>query len=343
MTRVRIYPKVNVVQNGYYLHGLHQALGGGGVAFSDEGFPPLSRQILAMVVESRPERKVVIDAMDPPRCYEDALAWCDVYAKVNYEPSEIPERWRHKVVPVAPGITVRIWPLGWTVWHMLRNFRRDVSQPRKHFRNYWYQYRHRRAETAYRPAAADENFVYGYFTARRDNPPETERFRANFILACQDLPGVRFDGGFDPVAPAEAFEFEHLTVPRRHSTREFFEKTRRSVVSFLCPAHEHCHSWRVAECFALGKAIVATPFKRALPAPPEHGRHLHYVDGSVASIREAVAYIRANPGYRRTLETNARLYYDEYLQPARVVERLLRHASAPSPTPVPAAAVPAPL
>ena len=173
MTRVRIYPKVNVVQNGYYLHGLHRALGSGSIRFSEEGFPALSRQILPMIVEGARERRVVIDAMDPPRLYEDALEWCDVYAKVNYEPAEIPERWRHKVVPLAPGITVRIWPLGWTVWHMLRNFRRDVNVPRKHFRNYWYQYRHRRPEPEYLPSTAEPDFVYGYFTARKDNPPDT--------------------------------------------------------------------------------------------------------------------------------------------------------------------------
>jgi len=70
-----------------------------------------------------------------------------------------------------------------------------------------------------------------------------------------------------------------------------------------------------------GKAIISTPPIRALPAPLEHGTHVHFVDGSRAAIRAALERLIADGEYRQGLEENARAYYLRYLSPMQVIQR----------------------
>ena len=77
------------------------------------------------------------------------------------------------------------------------------------------------------------------------------------------------------------------------------------------------------EYLALGKAIISLPLMRALPAPLEHGVHIHYVDGSSEQIRDALRQISSDAEYRSFLEHNAREYHERYLSPAAMMRRLL--------------------
>ena len=85
-----------------------------------------------------------------------------------------------------------------------------------------------------------------------------------------------------------------------------------------------CLGWKLGEFLALGKATISLPITRVLPAPLEHGVHLHVVDGSPDSLDDALDRLRRDHAYRRTLEINARQWYEEHLAPARLATRLLR-------------------
>ena len=113
-------------------------------------------------------------------------------------------------------------------------------------------------------------------------------------------------------------------IASTHS-REYVERTRRSALVFNTPAVHECLGWKLGEFLALGKAIVSLPLTRALPAPLEHGTHLHLVDGSPESITDAIERITGDDGYRRRLEEHARAWYDEWLDPTRLVQRLTGH------------------
>jgi glycosyltransferase involved in cell wall biosynthesis len=103
----------------------------------------------------------------------------------------------------------------------------------------------------------------------------------------------------------------------------------RSVAAFNNPAVHGCLGWKLGEFLALGKAIVSLPIDRLLPSPLEHGVHLHIVDGSPESLDDAIARLRADDAYRRTLETNARRWYDEHLAPQCVAARILTRLGLP--------------
>ena len=90
------------------------------------------------------------------------------------------------------------------------------------------------------------------------------------------------------------------------------EKTKSSAVVFNTPAVWLCHGFKLAEYLALGKAIISTFISRELPSPLVHGRHVHYIDGSPISFREAIELILSDQGYRINLERNAYDYYTPF-------------------------------
>jgi hypothetical protein len=70
---------------------------------------------------------------------------------------------------------------------------------------------------------------------------------------------------------------------------------------------------------------VSLPLGRVLPSPLEHGVHLHEVDASRDSIADALSRIRGDERYRRTLESNARRWFLDHLDPAVLLRRLLQN------------------
>lgn len=65
----------------------------------------------------------------------------------------------------------------------------------------------------------------------------------------------------------------------------------------------------------MGKCIISTPLSNDLPAPLVHGEHIHYVENTEESMRDAVEYILAHPEYRHKLEAGARAYWEKYGTP----------------------------
>lgn len=109
---------------------------------------------------------------------------------------------------------------------------------------------------------------------------------------------------------------------------EYIQKTKKSAVAFNTPAVHGCLGWKLAEFLALGKAIISTDVGRVLPVPLVHSEHVHFVDGSESSIREAVKRITSDEAYRAKLEAGAREYYDVYLAPRKVIERVMHAAGS---------------
>jgi hypothetical protein len=320
---------VNVSQYSFYLCALYAVLDQARLRFTSRDFPYLGRQYLYFEVAAETVKRVYLDAMDGPELRQDGLGWCDVYGKINLDWTQVPAAQRHKVIPLGVGMLVRVWSWLPTCWHVCGNYRPGLKL-RPHLRNYWGQLHRFRPET-FVPVEPTEGYVYGLFPYRPWYPPETNQERANFVEACSALPGVTFEGGFDRDAVAQAPEaYRRLAYSGDyHGTAVYLEKTRRSLVVFVNAANDYCHSTRLGEGLALGKAVIMTPPRRELPAPLVHGEHVHVVDGSVASMRDAVERIRSDAPYRRRLQENAAAYYRQWLHPAKVMERVLATVGLP--------------
>jgi glycosyltransferase involved in cell wall biosynthesis len=179
---------------------------------------------------------------------------------------------------------------------------------------------------AYRPGRSEPGYVF--FTAWAwQKHPEVNESRGRFIRAVRSGPGVRFEGGFVPRPHDDVANVRGLTGPGPFTLREFVERTSRSAVAFQSPAVHGCLGWKCGEFLALGKAIVSTGVPQRLPAPLRHGEEIWYVDDDVDAIRAAVQRIATDTDLRSHLERGARSYYDTWLTPAVVIERLLARRS----------------
>jgi len=329
--KVRIYPAFDALYYSFYIQGVFDSFGRSNVEFSYDGFPRLPLACLAFIVEGDPETKVVIDAYDGVKLTDYAgLEWCDVYGKVNLVSSLIPEDCLYKCLPIGPSFPIRIWPWRKAIWLALKHYRPAVQgfkAAREHVANYVRQCRDRLPLTHFVPGRARENYIFFSSTIWTEGEaPGTNQYRALFMETCKSFTGVNFEGGFSPPqSPDRSANYSEHIAPKRFPFSEWLQKTKASAVVFQTPAVWLSHTWKLAEFLALGKAIISTGTDRELPAPLVHGEHIHYVDGSRESFREALQSILTNRDYRMYLERNAYSYYVEYLAPCRVIQRVLRH------------------
>lgn len=320
---VVLHPGFDALYYSFYLEGLYRLpvrLGESARRVPYFGHHGLSMRVIRKGLEKR----VFLSASDGPGINREAMEWCDRYAKVNLDREALSPADAAKSMPIGPSFAVRTWaPL--RAW--ARAFAtalvsgRQLSDLREHVASYRRQYRYRLPESAYEPGRADADYVF--FASRLwRKEARANRFRANFLEACRDS-DLRVEGGFVARSDGVQMGFDHLTVARRYEMREYLDGTRRSLVVFNTPTVGDCHGWKLGEYLALGKAIISTPPLRDLPAPLEHRRQLHLVDGSRASIVDAIREIRSDSAYRARLERSARLYYERVLAPEVVVARCL--------------------
>jgi glycosyltransferase involved in cell wall biosynthesis len=330
LSPVHIHPSFDALYYSFYLYGLLKVLKGAGIHYTTEGFPENSRRCLLVRMTKPGRMRLCIDALDGPEVEEALMGWCEVYAKINVDPSSKWAGANGKLMCIGPSFGVRAFGAAETLLHAAATLRyfRTIRQKREHLAGYYRQWAYRLPEPQYQPAVSRTDYVF--FTGslwKREQ--ETNRHRASFIRACKSLTQVAFEGGFAPRERKDVPGFEDITVQCRYSFPEYLSKIKLSAVAFNTPAVLSCHGWKLGEFLALGKAIVSTPLVRALPAPLVHGEHLHLVDGSEASIREAVERIIGDAAYKRKLERNARQYYEQFLSPEAVVGHLRKVVGEP--------------
>jgi glycosyltransferase involved in cell wall biosynthesis len=337
MSTITIYPTFDAVFYSFYIQGLIEVFGPSNIHFSSRPFPSLPSVCLAFILRGQRELRVVIDAYDGAMITNHiGLEWCEVYGKVNLAWQLIPKEHAHKCLPIGPSFAVQVWSPVKSWWVALRNYRVcvdyrlssvEINSSFKHFANYRSQYKYRLPVSCFVPGLSRDNYIFFLSTLwKEEGAPRTSEYRALFIESCRSLAGVTFEGGLVP-SPSWSMQnlgrFANYIAPRLVPLPEWLEKIKSSACVFNTPAVWSSHTWKLAEFLALGKAIISTPLARELPTPLLHGHHIHYVDGSLDSIRGAIDLLLNDHDYRKHLERNAYDYYSSFLSPKRVIERLL--------------------
>lgn len=321
-----LHTPLDAYYHGYYLVGIRDLLGSNRFRVR-RGEGPTTRPELLACEFHGPGLRVVFDARDGAWYDPRGIEWADVYAKINIDPAQPPAPCRARIVPLGPGFTVRVWGALETAAACLRSvppLALGRGALRRHAAGFWRQYRHRLPIEAYEREGPPSSPGYVFaMSSLWAGHPECNDARARFMRVCRTLPGVVFEGGFAPRRSGDVPGYEDLAVPGRCTLTGYVERTQRSGVVFNTPAVAGCHGWKLGEFLALGKAILSTPLARALPAPLEHGVHVHFVDGSEAGIRDGVERILRDATYRRALERGARRYYLEHVRPRNAVARVL--------------------
>jgi hypothetical protein len=322
--RIVVHPATDLPYASMVLDGFAQVLGAGGVRYSTAGFPGWYRigRTMAFYLEDDPAARGFLSFTDQPIVHPIGRAWARVHCAVNVDEDAA----GGGVLPLGPAFGVRLRSPALTARHVAATWRwAGVRGARDALERTRLVARHERRRTvidAYRPVASDPDYVFyvawPWAKHAEVNPP-----RAQFVAACRRAPGLTFEGGFAPRRRADVPEVLELSAPRRYGIREYLARVGRSAVAFNNPAVHGCLGWKLGEFLALGKATISLPVTRALPAPLEHGVHLHVVDGSPEAFDDALARLRTDHRYRCSLEVNARQWYEEHLAPAALARRLL--------------------
>jgi hypothetical protein len=334
MSTIIISPTFNAFYYSFYIQGIMEIFGHQSIHFSSRPFPPLPSAHLAFIFRDQRDIRVVVDAYDGSVVTDHSgLKWCDVYGKVNLSLPLMPKDYAYKCLPIGPSFPVQVWSPINSWWVALRNYRFSMDYSlgpsglkgsHEHFANYRRQYKHRLPMRCFAPVLSRDDYIFSLSTLwPEEQASGANEYRALFIESCRSLAGVTFEGGFHTSQSRPVPErFASYIVPK-HSLLDYLEKTKSSALVFNTPAVWSCHGFKLAEFLALGKAIISTPLARELPAPLVHGQHIHYVDGSLESIRAAVHLLLTDRNYRKHLEQNAYDYYLSFLSPKCVIERLL--------------------
>jgi hypothetical protein len=307
--------------------------------FTTAPFPHLPSECLSFIHSTGTrETRIVIDPGDGATIRNhEGLEWCDVYAKINFAPSVVPKEYVHKCVAIGPSFAIKMWQPTEALGMALRNYRTCVDYSRSapnangsllHFANYRRQYKYRLPLKTYTPVRSKDDYIF-FIASLWDDAGGlgvNER-RVIFVESCKAIAPGKFEGGFLPsqhMSNSDRVRCSRHMADRRIPFPEYIEKTKASALVFNTPAMWSCHGWKLGEFLALGKAIISTPLTRALPVPLVHGKHIHYVDGSYESINAAVELVLTDREYREFLEANAHEYYANFLDPERVIQRLIK-------------------
>jgi hypothetical protein len=330
-TGIVVHPASDLTYASLVLEGFARRRGVEAIRYSTEGFPPgyAGGRMLAYYPADAPSERVSLVFTDQTTVYQRGKKWSRLYGMVNVADGQ-----GGRVVALGPTFGVRVSSNALVRRHLAHTWRwaTERSGTRPPFRGRLRiaaersralvkHQRQRAPIDAYAPRPSDADYVF--FTAWPwAKHPEVNPPRIRFIEACRRAPGLTFEGGFAPRRRNDIPEVLPYTAAARYSLPDYLAAIGRSALVFNNPAVHGCLGWKLGEFLAMGKAIVSLPLDRVLPAPLEHGVHLHIVDGTPESLDDAIARLRSDTDYRRALEANARRWYEEHLAPERIAARL---------------------
>ena len=338
--QARVNPLNHIAYSSYYIYALREVLGHEAVRFDSAPFQDLSvesqqsRGLLFTIRQSGfPERKYFICGNDSYRIEEEIYGWCDVYASVNVNFENTPDR--TKLVSLVPSFGVKIWGTGGTILNALSNavyYQSIVHDHKvKTFLGNYKRLLNRPFYSELAPEPGSSNYVFfcstlWYNDEYNQNDRKVNARRANFIRTCKGIENIRFEGGFVPQQGRSSSElFADCLSATSYPYKTWLQKTKQSAHVFNTPAFWDCHGWKLGEYLALGKAIVSTPLSNDLPAPLTHGVNIHFVEDDIDSMQAAINYIINNPDYKERLEQGARAYWASYGTPEKSLELIGIH------------------
>lgn len=339
-----IDPRSTINYSSYYIQGLYDVLGKKNVRFSSRFFSDLKEIdiLLAFTLISKETTwKVIIDYRDQTDIIEDAFRWSDIYAKINVDATTRQHPFSEKLVNIPPSFAIKIWNPVELLFHLCINFfkakiikhfkdKNIHLRPRQWVRNYLALLKRQTLQqyTIWNQSAKD-NYIF-FVSTLWANQNNTNTARGCYILTCSQKPEINFEGGFfinkqmwgsTPVPdliPQKLFYYKFT------SNKTYLKNTQKSLFVFNTPAVHNCHGWKLGEFLCMGKAIISTPLVNELPIPLEHGKHIYFVS-SEQNIEDAVTFLLEDKNFRHQLEKNAKMYYEDYVSPVKVIEHIIQY------------------
>ena len=338
--KVFIDPRSAINYSSFYIKGLYDYFGKKNVHFSTKYFNELKEidMLMAFVlVENDRITKFIIDYRDQSDLIIDAYRWTDVYAKINLNRNTLflPQNETDKIVSIPPSFAIKVWNPVELLFHLSCNFfkagiirhRNDKNihlRPSRWIRYYLSLLKRQKLER-YENAGDKEvpGYVFSistYWSGHKD----LNYFRSGYILSCYEDSEIDFHGGFfvDGDMSVSKEIPEELIYHRYIPNSEYLENIKKSIFVFNTPAVWNCHGWKLGEFLCMGKAIISTPLINELPAPLEHKKNIFLIDKK-EDIHSAIHFLLKDEELRQSLKKNARIYYEQFAAPQKVIERIV--------------------
>ncbi len=343
-TQVIIDPVVNIYYASFYIEGFYKKYGKGNVKFQSKPFRDLSlasrmEALIFIVKEKNKIRKYVISLLDAYTINDELYNWSDVYGSVNANITLTPEKYRKKLISLAPSFGIRLYNPFYTLYYALTNLFKGIISTKESFSYRKFLGKYTRMFSLRLPYQLYENqpkhttkdipYIFHlstlwYNDEWNKNDEGVNKTRANFIRACKQIKDILFEGGMVSQGIEKSSEelFKDCLYPNTISMKIWMKKTLKSNIVFNTPAFWNCHGWKLGEYLALGKAIISTSLSNDLPEPLKHGENIHFVKNDEDSIKDAIKLIISDNKYRTKLEKGALAYWEKYGNPVNSLKLL---------------------
>lgn len=351
-TKIFIDPRSSYAYSSFYLLGLAQKYGSHSIVYSLAPFKELPEpgwNLRFVIKENNSFIKVFIHTGDSYHIQDLDYQWCDIYGNVNANFAHYSKEKYPKQVSLVPSFAIHAMPTYKAMLMALQSYiqanksithrvewnkEKDCAEidllknTKHHFGRIYKTSKNRLPYEDYENnEKTEEKYVFFLSTLWYNHPDNkndegVNLRRTHFIRACKSIQNLKFEGGLLADSSSSREKFEDVITNTRIPMKDWIKKTKLSTFVFNTPAFWDCHGWKLGEYLALGKCIISTPLSNDLPAPLEHGIHIHYVEPTQEAITEAIQYIFSHPEYRKKLETNAKKYWEQYGTPIKSLELL---------------------
>lgn len=282
-------------------------------------------QYVAIIIKDINEKKIIIDFGNLDSISQKALDWCDVYGKVNLNPTDLEKT---KIIGIGPLTAINIFNSVNTIWYAFTNLLKSLDRvPNiKLFLSYYKAQLKRPKLEQYLNGSNTPNYIF-FASSLWKKEKEANNFRANFIKVCRSLGQLVFEGGFAPRTNDDIPGYEELLMKDRLSYRTFVNQTKKSILVFNTPSVGGCNGWKLAEYLYMGKAIISTPLVRVMPGSFTEGKHYLITDGSMQDLEQKIRQLSEDKELRERLERYGREYFNQELLPEVVIKKLINYKS----------------
>lgn len=345
---VYIDPNCSILYGSFYIEGLKSIFGPKNVSFNTKYFNDsysLGWNLRFVIKSQVGVKKYFIHTNDTYIIDMNMYEWCDVYGHVNARFNNFSKTDYPKIISLVPSFGINIFgkfeSLYVALIILLKSFKSIIVRTewnkykakaeiniikniKHHFGRILKTNKNRPKYSQYlEKVDVKHNYIFfqstlWYSDEHNKNDEKVNKRRLDFIRAVKQNNSIKFEGGLLADSTSSVDKFKDVVTFTRISMTEWLNKTKQSMVVFNTPAFWDCHGWKLGEYLALGKCIISTPLSNDLPAPLEHGKHIHYVN-SYEEMCDAIEYIRLNPDYRIKLEKGALEYWQKYGGPIQAL------------------------
>ena len=272
------------------------------------------------------------DFHDSNKIFDKTYSWSDLYAKINIS-KELDINTKEKLFSIGPSFSIKLFSYPLLLRLFISNYYKlkdsfDLSF-KELLSDYLYTNIRRLKFNEYlNKEETRDNYIFSCSTFwNYENVKKTiNLLRLRFFEECKKR-NLNFEGGFFLPNELNRKEFKtnygDVFLQQRISPKQYNYKTKVSPLVFNTSSMHGCLGWKLAEYLCMGKAIISTPLNNIMPGNFIHGTHYHLVDNE-DEIGVAIDYLLDNKEYRQMLEQNARKYFEKYLSPESVIQRIYK-------------------